>query len=660
MAQKAYEYLWTLEEGVEDPGNGRPSLGPVYRNILAKHGWVKPNPGLDTCWGLFSHAVKQCPNNPMLGHREITDGKAGKYIWKTYQQVYDEVLHIGSAIRASGVEPNGRCGILGANCPEWMLTLQACNGQTIYCVPLYDTLGDNAVEFIIKQAEVSIAFVQETKLSVILKSLSNCSHILKTIVSFGGINDAQMQDAHSKGVKTYPWNEFVELGRRNPIQLTPPIAGDICTIMYTSGTSGEPKGVLLTNEALTTLVAGLDAQFNQVVDEESVYFSFLPLAHAFDRIVEEWFIHKGASIGYWQGNVKVLMDDVGELKPTFFAGVPRILDRIYSGIKQKQDNAGKLQKTLFDIAYKHKLSWMQKGYKQDEASPFFDMLVFSKVKQNLGGRLKVILAGAAPLAKHVEEFLSVTTCATVVQGYGLTETCAGTFIAVPDRYSMQGTIGIPMPNVDVRLESIPEMNYNALSSTPRGELCIRGKTLFTGYHKREDLTKEALTDGWLHTGDVGEWQPDGALKIIDRKKNIFKLSQGEYVAVENLENIYGLSSYVNMIWVYGNSYESVLVAVVVPNKEAIHSWAQENGEEGDFAELCERAKLKEYILSELTATGKRSKLKGFEFIKAVHLEPKSFDIERDLLTPTFKKKRQQLFKYYKGHIDSLYQSLKKQ
>jgi len=210
----------------------------------------------------------------------------------------------------------------------------------------------------------------------------------------------------------------------------------------------------------------------------------------------------------------------------------------------------------------------------------------------------------------------------------------------------------------VCLESVPEMSYDALSSTPRGEICIRGDTLFSGYYKREDLTKEVLVDGWFHTGDIGEWQPNGSMKIVDRKKNIFKLSQGEYVAVENLENVYGLVADIDSIWIYGNSFESFLVAVVNPNQQALEHWAAEHGVPGDFTSLCGNPKAKAYLLGELTRIGKENKLKGFELIKAVHLDPEPFDMDRDLLTPTFKKKRPQLLKYYQNIIDSMYKSAK--
>ncbi|XXG82339.1 hypothetical protein AAC387_Pa10g0312 [Persea americana] len=305
-----------------------------------------------------------------------------------------------------------------------------------------------------------------------------------------------------------------------------------------------------------------------------------------------------------------------------------------------------------------KLKNMQRGSNHGDAAPMFDKMVFSKVKKGLGGKVRLILSGAAPLSSHVEAFLRVVACSHVLQGYGLTETCAGTFVSLPNELAMLGTVGPPLPNVDVCLESVPEMGYDANSSMPRGEICVRGDTLFTGYYKREDLTKEVMIDGWFHTGDIGEWQPDGSMKIIDRKKNIFKLAQGEYVAVENLENIYGLTSQIDSIWVYGNSFESFLVAIVNPKKQVLERWAEDNGQGLDFDALCKNPMAKEFILGELMKTAKHKKLKGFEFLKAIHLEPVPFDMERDLLTPTYKKKRPQLLKYYQTAIDDMYKNAK--
>ncbi|XP_057967328.1 long chain acyl-CoA synthetase 4-like [Malania oleifera] len=641
--------------------NGRPSRGPVYRSAFCKDGFPPPIPGMESCWDVFRMSVEKYPNNRMLGRREIVDGKPGKYVWQTYKEVYNLVMKVGNAIRSCGLEKEGRCGIYGANCPEWVISMEACNAHGLYCVPLYDTLGAGAVEFIICHAEVSIAFVEVKKIPEVLKTLPNTTKYLRTIVSFGKVTQEQKEEVEKFGLAIYSWEEFLKLGETKQFDLPVAKKSEICTIMYTSGTTGDPKGVLISNESIVALIGGADClldSVNEELHEKDVYLSYLPLAHIFDRVIEELFIHHGASIGFWRGDVKLLVEDIGELKPTVFCAVPRVLDRIYSGLTQKVSSGGFLRHTLFNFAYSSKMNSLKKGNKTAQAAPIWDKVVFSKVKQGLGGNVRIILSGAAPLASHVEAFLRVVTCAHVLQGYGLTETCAGTFISLPNEMQMLGTVGPPIPNVDVCLESVPEMGYDALSSTPCGEVCVRGNTVFSGYYKREDLTKEVMVDGWFHTGDVGEWQPDGSLKIIDRKKNIFKLSQGEYVAVENLENVYGLASVLDSIWIYGNSFEFCLVAVINPNKQAVEHWAEDNGVTGDFNSLCKNAKVKEYIIGELTKIGKEKKLKGFEFIKAVHLDPEPFDMERDLITPTYKKKRPQLLKYYKSVIDDMYKSLK--
>ncbi|CAN4111461.1 unnamed protein product [Withania somnifera] len=643
------KYVVEVEKAKEGGRDGRPSTGPVYRNVLAKDGFRPLSHGLESCWDIFCESVRKFPDNRMLGEREMFHGQAGKYVWLTYREVYDLVLKVGASIRICGVKQGGKCGIYGANCSEWVISMQACNAHGLYCVPLYDTLGAGAVEYIICHAEISIAFTEETKISEVLKAFPNSGKFLKILVSFGKITREQKDMAGNFDLKLYSWDEFLLLGMQEKFDLPAKKKTDICTIMYTSGTTGDPKGVMISNESILSLISGVNHHMETVGEEftdKDVYLSYLPLAHIFDRVIEELFISKGASVGFWHKDVKQLIDDIKELKPTVFCSVPRVLDRIYSGLVEKTLSAGFLKHKLFNFTYNYKLHNMSKGYKHAEAAPIFDKIIFNKVKEGLGGNLRLILSGAAPLSSTVETYLRVVTCANVLQGYGLTETCAGSFVARPDELAMVGTVGPPLPIIDVCLESVPEMGYDALGDTPRGEICIRGKCLFSGYYKREDLTKEVLVDGWFHTGDVGEWQQDGSMKIIDRKKNIFKLSQGEYVAVENLEGIYSLASIVDAIWIYGSSYESFLVAVVNPNMGALQSWADENGMTGDFDAICETQKAKTYILSELTNIAKEKELKGFEFIKAVHLDPIPFDMERELITPTHKKKRGQFLKYY--------------
>lgn len=648
-----------VEEGREGK-DGKPSIGPVYRNVLAKDGSPSLFEDLNTSWDLFSVSAEKYAGRQMLGWRKFVEGKPGPYIWKTYKEVYGDVLNIGSALRAVGAKPGSRIGIYGENCPQWIIAMEACNAHSMICVPLYDTLGHEAVNFIIDHAEIDIIFVQDKKAKELLKSERTNPERLKVIVCFTSLKEEEKISAADNGVKPYSWDEFFRLGKENPSEITPPRLLDICTIMYTSGTSGTPKGVVLTHETLVTFIRGVDIymeQFEDKMTEDDVYLSFLPLAHILDRTVEEYFFRKGASVGYYHGDLNAIKEDLMELKPTLIVGVPRVFERIQEGIKQAVQVLNPVRRKAFDLLYRYKLSWMNRGYKQKEASPLADFLAFRKVKARLGGRLRLIISGGAALSSEVEEFLRVTCCAFFIQGYGLTETCGPTTIGFPDEMCMLGTVGSVTPFNDLRLEEVPEMGYNPLGDRPCGEICVRGKSVFTEYYKNPELTKEAIKDGWFHTGDIGEILPNGVVKIIDRKKNLIKLSQGEYIALEYLENVYTNTPIVEDIWIYGNSFKSRLVAVVVLHEENTKKWANSNGFLCSFSELSSLEQLRNYVLSELTSTAERNKLKRFEYIKGVVLESHPFDIENDLVTATLKKKRNNLLKHYEVQINEEYKNL---
>jgi long-chain acyl-CoA synthetase len=336
-----------------------------------------------------------------------------------------------------------------------------------------------------------------------------------------------------------------------------------------------------------------------------------------------------------------------------------VFDRIYSGALEKI-TASCVKGFLYNWGYNRKLDALNAGHAFDKASPFFDAIMFKKIKEKLGGRVRLIVSGGAPLSRHVEDFLRVTMCCVVVQGYGLTETCAASCIATPQIPSQVGTVGPPQPCISVRLEAVPDMECDPMANPPRGELCIKGPSVFSGYYKDEAKTREVLdSDGWFHTGDIAEITPEGAIKIVDRKKSIFKLAQGEYVAVEKIEGCCKKNPFVEQIWVYGNSFESCLVAIVVPKENHVHEWAKHHGHKtASFKEMCEAADLTQAILKSLTTTAREEKLKGFEIPKAVFVESEQFSVENDLLTPTFKSKRPQLQKKYQSIIDDMYAKLK--
>lgn len=591
---------------------------------------------------MFQKSVVKYGDNKCLGART---GKDAAYAWMTYKEVDEKVTLIGSAMAAAGLDAHDRVGVYGPNSPEWMIAMQGCNMMNIYCVPLYDTLGENAIEYIVKHSEASALFAHGDKLGVVAKALPILAPQVTTVVYWGKTDDADLAAIKGMGLAVYSFDEFLALGKAHPAEARGAKPEDLCTIMYTSGTTGEPKGVELTHASVMATVASLSMFLRTYGGEfdlqKEVFLSYLPLAHIFDRATEELVICQGGSIGYWRGDIKGLVDDMALLRPTLFAGVPRVFDRIYAGVMDKMNAGSMLKKVLFDWGFSRKLHALNAGHKFDEAAPFFDKLVFSKVKERLGGRVRLIVSGGAPLSRHVEDFLRVCMCCRVVQGYGLTETCAASAICVPDTPSQVGTVGPPQPCISIRLEAVPEMECDPMAKPPKGELCIKGPSVFTGYYKEEKKTKEVLeADGWFHTGDIAEITPEGAIKIVDRKKSIFKLAQGEYVAVEKIEGCYKKDPFVEQIWVYGNSFKSFLVAIVIPKEMKVGEWAKHHHKKGTFAELCANdVDLKKAIHESLNATAKEAKLRGFEIAKAIHLDSELFSVENDLLTPTFKSKR---------------------
>jgi len=420
--------------------------------------------------------------------------------------------------------------------------------------------------------------------------------------------------------------------------------------MYTSGTTGVPKGVMLSNGNMVAAVANsYFAGFD--INSNDCYVSYLPLAHIYEMLVMTVCLHFGASVGFFRGDVNLLVEDIQTLKPTLLFGVPRVFNRIYDKITSTL-NANFTQRTLFNMAYNSKLSQIQST--GDDTAPVWNKLLFSKMAALLGGRVRLLVSGSAPLAPNVQDFLRVCFCCKVVQGYGLTETCAVGAASNIDDFTA-GHVGAPSVSCEIKLVDVPEMGYTSATKPQRGEICIRGPIVFKGYYKMPEKTAEDLErNGWFHTGDVGEWQPNGVLKIIDRKKNIFKLAQGEYVAAEYLETVFIRSKLVAQIFVYGDSFKNYLVAVVVPDPDQLTQWAASQGIKGDLVTLCKDDRVKKHIYTSLEKVADRAKLKGFEHVKNIHVEPEAWTIDNNLLTPTMKAKRPELTKHYKPVLERLY------
>ena len=282
-------------------------------------------------------------------------------------------------------------------------------------------------------------------------------------------------------------------------------------------------------------------------------------------------------------------------------------------------------------------------------------------------QIRFMVSGSAPLSDNVMVFFRCMLGAPIVEGYGQTEGCAGATLGHPKDVSTVGHVGGPIGGVEIVLVDIPEMGYSHKDTEHRGqpcfgrgEICVRGANVFKGYYKDEEKTKETIDEeGWLHSGDVGLWRPDGTLQIIDRKKNIFKLSQGEYVAPEKIENVLTRSPLIAQCFVYGDSLQSALVAIVVPDEDPVRQWAATHDPsltKASLEQACKSSSLKEAIMADIARISEESSLHGFETVKAIHLEPSPFTVERDLMTPTFKLKRQKIRDAYEAEIEALYKS----
>ena len=385
-------------------------------------------------------------------------------------------------------------------------------------------------------------------------------------------------------------------------------------------------------------------------------------------------VSSGALVAFWAGNIKTISRDWQEMKPTVMFGVPRIYNKTYDKVKLQVAAKGGVKEWMFKKAEAASKSAIRKG----QRSGMYDSMVWNKVCDQIGfSRVRMLASGAAPLPPHVAEFLRIVCPkAVVVQGYGLTETCAVSFFTSFDDLNL-GHIGIPVDNVEYRLVDAPECDYRVSDEPhPRGEIQIRGPTVMNGYFKNEEATKKALAeDGWFSTGDIGRINPNGTLSIIDRRKNMFKTAMGEYIASEKVENAYTKSAAVNQIWIYGNSFKSFVVAVVVPDplwlvpKLTEKKLWKDEGLTPATPEYCDKFKavcrenyavVKELCLADIKAAEQETDLKKFEKAKDYHFECEvdallqGFNVENNTLTPTFKKKRPQLLRKYVEVIKQMY------
>ncbi|KAM6055209.1 long-chain-fatty-acid--CoA ligase 6 isoform 1-T1 [Theristicus caerulescens] len=606
-----------------------------------------------TMYEVFRRGFSISENGPCLGFRKPKQ----PYQWLSYKEVAERAEALGSGLLQQGCKPSTKqfIGVFAQNRPEWIISELACYTYSMVVVPLYDTLGPGAIRYIVNTADISTVICDKPEKARIL-----LDHVerretpgLSSIILMDPFEKELVERGSRCGVRIQTMQEVEDCGLECRHVPVPPRPEDLSIVCFTSGTTGNPKGAMLTHGNVVADFSGFlkvtESQWSPTC--EDVHISYLPLAHMFERMVQSVVYCHGGRIGFFQGDIRLLSDDMKALRPTIFPVVPRLLNRMYDKIFSQADTS--LKRWILEFAAKRKKAEVQNGIIRNDS--LWDKLFFNKIQASLGGCVRMIVTGAAPASPTVLGFLRAALGCQVYEGYGQTECTAGCTFTTPGDWT-SGHVGAPLPCNLIRLKDVEELNYFA--SKGEGEICVKGPNVFKGYLKDEEKTTEALDqEGWLHTGDIGKWLPNGTLKIIDRKKHIFKLAQGEYIAPEKIENIYIRSDPVAQIYVHGDSLQAFLVGIVVPDSEVMPGWAKKRGFDGTYAELCKNKELQRAIMEDMVRLGKESGLHSFEQVKAIYIHSDMFSVQNGLLTPTLKAKRPELRDYFKKQIEELYSSI---
>eukprot|EP01056_Protomagalhaensia_sp_Gyna25_P002495 Protomagalhaensia_sp_Gyna_25__2494@NODE_23_length_7676_cov_49_997512_g16_i0_p1_GENE_NODE_23_length_7676_cov_49_997512_g16_i0NODE_23_length_7676_cov_49_997512_g16_i0_p1_ORF_typecomplete_len698_score109_32AMPbinding/PF00501_28/1_9e77AMPbinding_C/PF13193_6/0_0094_NODE_23_length_7676_cov_49_997512_g16_i055077600 len=671
---------------------------PTFRSAMHPAGLVKDLPGVpwESPWDIFQYRLNHegQRSKTFLGYRMWNPEKQesechkppGALRWLTYGEVEELALALGRGlIKRQVVEMikfdkeaygPGRMlrpiGVICKNRPEWFVLEQAACVSGLCLVPLYDSLGEEGILYILNETQMSCmaASVESGRPLMDLlirhkKGAIDCNgHVyrpnLQVLILFDRPPPDVMELAQEANLKLIFWKDIVSDGRGNPsIQLTPQKAQDVGTLCYTSGTTGAPKGVIITAGNFASALAGhqrcIMAHPGFRTEHWDIHISYLPLAHVFERQICANVIALGFKIAFYSGDTQKLLDDMKVIQPTIFLSVPRLFmrinDKVFTGIKDKSVVA----QFLFNSALTAKLTNLRE--KGIYTHPLWDNLVFNKTRKLMGGKVRYMLVGGAPIEAIVQERMSVLFCCPLLHGYGMTEMGA-CFICNPGE-RVAGHIGGVQPSLEFCLRSIPEMNYMAQGPQPCGELLVRGPSVCPGYLLNQTANEEAFTpDGWLRSGDVGVLLPGNCVKIIDRKKNIFKLAQGEYVAPEKIEGIYSRASLVAQVFVYGESTKSALVGVIVPDEEMAMKWTQlADRPFSNLNEICVDETFKDAARVSLEEAAEEGDLKGFEKIKDFYITAEPFAVENNLLTPTLKLRRHECKRVFASQIAEMYSRL---
>ena len=583
---------------------------------------------------LFTNTIRSYPKNNLLMHK-----KGGIYVSISSQDVWDRVRFLSLGLRSLGLRPEDKLIILGENSPDWAMTDFAALCAGAITVPVYPTLMPEQIKYIIEDsdAKVVVCSTRELwrKIQIIRKDLAKVTHAIL------------FEDPAPEGVLTLA--SVIERGKaiagRGEDDFEKTALGvrpdELASIIYTSGTTGIPKGVMLTHANFISNIKSLRA----IVEftNKDVILSFLPLSHVLERMCTFAFLYVGATIAYAE-SIETVGENLVEARPTIMVSVPRLFDKIYARVIDQVLAGSALKKRIFFWAVKVGKKQGEMKLRGEKVSGWLKFrhglaykLVFSKILAKTGGRVRFFVSGGAPLSKDIAEFF-YSAGLIVIEGYGLTETAPVVACNTIEGVKF-GTVGRPVPGVEVKI-------------APDGEILTRGPNLMKGYYKKEADTREAIVDGWLHTGDIGTLDNEGFLVIKDRKKDLIITAGGKNVAPQPIENLLKTNPYIaNAVVVGGN--RKFISALIVPNFDKLGAYARTlNIPFGSPTELIGREDIRSFLLGEVNRS--TPDLAPYERVKKIILLDRDFEIEAGEMTPTLKVRRSIVEQKYKGLIDMLY------